>query len=64
MQKAFPPSITVPQATSGRILNGGRIRDAFRAPDELELIVNLKAAQALGIGLPNAALFRADDILK
>lgn len=48
-----------------RILNGANASELpFERPTKLELIVNLKAAQALGIEMPKAVLFRADDILK
>ena len=48
-----------------RILNGANASELpFERPTKLELIVNLKAAHALGLEIPKAVLFRADDILK
>jgi len=48
-----------------RILNGANASELpFERPTKLELIVNLKAAQALGVEMPKTVLFRADDILK
>jgi putative ABC transport system substrate-binding protein len=48
-----------------RILNGANASELpFERPTKLELIVNLKASQALGLEIPKAVLFRADEILK
>jgi putative ABC transport system substrate-binding protein len=37
---------------------------AFERPSKLELTINLKAAKALGIELPKAIVFRADEVIK
>ena len=48
-----------------RILRGAKASDlAFERPTKFELVVNLKAAKALGVEFPNAVLFRADEIIQ
>jgi putative ABC transport system substrate-binding protein len=48
-----------------RILRGANASElAFERPTKFELVVNLKAAKALGVELPKATLFRADDIIQ
>jgi putative tryptophan/tyrosine transport system substrate-binding protein len=48
-----------------RILKGATAGElAFERPSKLELTVNLKAAKALGIEIPKAVLFRADEVIQ
>lgn len=48
-----------------RILNGASAGDLpFERPTKFELTVNLKTAKALGIEIPKAILFRADELLQ
>jgi putative tryptophan/tyrosine transport system substrate-binding protein len=48
-----------------RILKGARAGElAFERPTKFELIVNLKAAKALGVEFPKAILFRADQVIQ
>ena len=48
-----------------RILKGAKAGDlAFERPSKYELIVNLKAAKALGVEFPKATLFRADEVIR
>ena len=48
-----------------RILRGANASDLpFERPTKFELVVNLKAAKALGVELPKATLFRADEIIQ
>jgi putative ABC transport system substrate-binding protein len=48
-----------------RILKGANAGElAIERPSKFELTVNLKTAKALGIEIPKAILFRADDIIQ
>lgn len=48
-----------------RILKGANAGDlAIERPSKFDLTVNLKAAKALGIELPKAILFRADEVIQ
>lgn len=48
-----------------RILKGAKASElAFERPTKFELIVNLKAAKALGVEFPKAILFRADEVIQ
>ena len=48
-----------------KILNGARPSDLpIEQPTKFQLVVNLKAAKALGITIPESILLRADEVLR
>jgi len=66
---SYGPSLSelAPRAAAfvDRILKGAKPGDLpLEAPMHLQLIVNLKTAQAIGVTIPPAILLRADEVIE
>src|SRR5262249_31488286 len=61
LEEAFRPAA----GYVDRILKGEKPADLpVQAPDKYELVVNLKAAKALGLAMPSSVLGRADEVIE
>jgi putative ABC transport system substrate-binding protein len=48
-----------------RVLRGSNVGDLpVEQPSKYELVVNLRAAKALGINVPESVLLRADEVIR
>ena len=67
MYYGINPSDQYPRAASyvDRILRGEKPGDLpVQAPTKFQLVINLKAAKALNLTIPEAFLLRADEVIE
>jgi putative ABC transport system substrate-binding protein len=66
---AYGPDLAAASERSGvfvaKILGGARPSELpVERPTKIQLVINLKAAKMLGLTIPNAVLYRADEVIR
>ena len=66
LREQFPEDLQRRAASCvDRILRGAKVRELpIERPTKFELIVNVKAAKAIGLTIPEAFLLRADELIE
>ena len=61
----FPDNYRRAATYVDRLLRGAKVSELpVQFPTKFELIVNLKAATAIGLTIPESLLFRADEVIR